>query len=356
MKMQSNIFPYKWNLKDGFPAKGVKKNKYTVFGTFSCGGGSSMGFKLAGYDTLGGVEIDPRIARYYKDNLHPKHFYEMDIRKFNQLSKDELPEELFHLDVLEGSPPCSTFSMAGIREKAWGKKKRFAEGQALQTLDDLVFVYADTILKLLPKVFVLENVAGLVAGNAKNYVREIVKKLSVKYKVQIFDLNGANMGLPQMRERVFIVGYRNDFSLPPLQMNFNDKLVPYKEICEGENTDKKYALTEREMWAWERKKPTDKSIADVFVRNGMKENGFTIKFVRDNRVTNTVTSAARLLSYTYPRTLTLEELRLASSFPQDYKCEDNKLVWLMGMSVPPLMMANLANQIRIQWLDKINED
>ena len=107
---------------------------------------------------------------------HSKHLFNEDLRIFNE--RRDLPAELYQLDLLDGSPPCSTFSMAGSREGAWGKKKQFAEGQALQTLDDLVFVYCDTILKLQPKTFLLENVKGLTAGNARNYVKRIVSKLA----------------------------------------------------------------------------------------------------------------------------------------------------------------------------------
>ena len=97
-----------------------------------------MGYKLAGYDCLGGVEIDPKVAATYERNLHPKILYNLDIRDFNAL--EDLPAELYNLDILDGSPPCTTFSMSGDREESWGKKKKFREGQAEQTLDDLSFV------------------------------------------------------------------------------------------------------------------------------------------------------------------------------------------------------------------------
>lgn len=57
-----HLFPYKWYLKDGYPSKNITKNNYNVFGTFICGGGSTMGYKLAGFNHLGGVEIDPKIS------------------------------------------------------------------------------------------------------------------------------------------------------------------------------------------------------------------------------------------------------------------------------------------------------
>ena len=188
-----------------------------------------MGYKLAGYEHLGGVELDPSIAAIYKANHHPKYIYTMDIRDFNEL--EDLPEELYNLDILDGSPPCSTFSMAGSREKAWGKAKQFKEGQKLQRLDDLVFVYCETIEKLKPKVCWLENVAGLLRGNGKIYAKEIAKRLNeIGYNVQLFLLNGATMGLPQMRERVFFIGLRKDFHLPKLVLDFNEAPITFGEI------------------------------------------------------------------------------------------------------------------------------
>ena len=111
------MFDWSWQLKDLNPEKDVK-----VFSTFSCGGGSSMGYKRAGFQVIGNVEIDKKINEMYKANHHPKYNFLMDLRKFNEL--DDLPEELYHLDILDGSPPCSTFSMAGAREQSWNKVKK----------------------------------------------------------------------------------------------------------------------------------------------------------------------------------------------------------------------------------------
>src|SRR6185503_9599664 len=120
--------------------------------------------------------------------------------------------EFYNLDILDGSPPCSTFSMAGSREEAWGKEKQFREGQAMQTLDDLFFDFIALANKLKPKVIIAENVKGLIQGNAKGYVKEIYQKFEdTGYNVQLFLLNAATMGVPQRRERVFFIGLRNDF-------------------------------------------------------------------------------------------------------------------------------------------------
>jgi len=78
-------FAYKWFLKNGYPAPNIEKNGLNVFGTFICGGGSSMGYKLAGFNHLGGVEIDKKVAEVYQANHSPKYLYNMDIRDFNAL-------------------------------------------------------------------------------------------------------------------------------------------------------------------------------------------------------------------------------------------------------------------------------
>ena len=161
MKNNKHKFPYKWTLKD---AK-VTKDKGTVFSCFACGGGSTMGYKLAGFDVLGCNEIDPKMIEAYKVNHKPKYAYLEPIQTF-KLRKD-LPKELYNLDILDGSPPCSSFSMAGNREKDWGKEKKFREGQAEQVLDNLFFDFIDLAKELQPKVVVAENVKGLLLGNAK---------------------------------------------------------------------------------------------------------------------------------------------------------------------------------------------
>lgn len=108
-------FLYKWYLKDGYPAKDIEKHGLKVYTTFSCGGGSSMGYKLASYDVIGANDIDPQMAKVYKENHNPKYY---DLCSINELLEKELPKEYYDLDILDGSPPCSTFSMAGSREKA----------------------------------------------------------------------------------------------------------------------------------------------------------------------------------------------------------------------------------------------
>lgn len=342
-------------MADGYPAKGIENHQSTVFDTFVCGGGSSFGYKLAGYHHLGGVELDEKTAETYKTNHHPEHFYNMDMRDFVKM--DNLPEELYHLDLLGGSPPCSTFSISGGREKDWGKEKRFDEGQKLQTLDDLVFVWCDAVIKLRPKCFIMENVTGLIKGNAKSYAKRIVEKLYWKgcYDVQVFCMNSALMGVPQARERVFFIGHKHCYDLPKLVLDFNEPPILFKEIMESGVTDSD--LSDYQMEMWRERKRSDTTFGDIALRLWNKNTMFNNYIVHSDRVLPTLTagSPANAL-YDIPRNFTERELLLGSTFPTDYKYPSkNRLYFLVGMCVPPIMMAQISYEIWRQWLKPIKE-
>ena len=304
-----------------------------------------MGYKLAGFEHLGGVEIDPKIADIYKANHKPKYLYVQDIREFNK--RTDLPDELFNLDLLDGSPPCSSFSMAGNREKDWGKTKVFKEGQALQTLDDLFFDYIALAKKLQPRVVLAENVKGLIQGNARSYVRKIKAGFEdAGYKVQLFLLNAASMGVPQKRERVFFICQRNDLNLPKLVMKFSEKAINFGDIIEYSET--KNDLTEVQFDLWNRKKPTDKTLADV----RMQANGFTDYLIDIKETCPTITSGGKFLSKQLPRWFTKKEYCNCGSFPIDYNFKSIEPKYLIGMSVPPVMTAQIASEIYRQWFSK----
>jgi DNA (cytosine-5)-methyltransferase 1 len=330
-------FPYEWYLKNGYPAANIEKNSYKVFGTFICGGGSTMGYKLAGFEHLGGVEIDTKVADVYQANHNPKYLYNMDIRAFNEI--ENLPSELYNLDILDGSPPCSTFSMVGSREKAWSKKKQFREGQAEQILDDLVFVYCETIKKLMPKVFILENVTGILRGNAKAYSKEIGEMMeNAGYKVQVFQLNAASMGVPQKRERAFFIGYKKEFKLPKLDLSFNEKPIPLREI--GINGKRIIAAT-GERYALKGLRPTGDSNYDPAYT--ITASGNSVDYC--DRIENG--------SFVCPKKYNEIEVIKIGTFPLDCNFKELAPKYLIGMSVPPVMTAQISHQIKLQWLDKI---
>lgn len=343
-----HLFPYKWFLKDGYPSKNIQPNNYNVFGTFICGGGSTMGYKLAGFNHLGGVEIDPPIADIYKTNHNPKYLYLEDIRKF--VKRSDIPQELYDLDLLDGSPPCSSFSMAGNREKDWGKKKVFKEGQSKQVLDDLFFEYIELAKKLQPKIVLAENVKGLIQGNAKLYVKRIFKAFDeAGYNVQLFLLNSASMGVPQKRERVFFICQRKDLHLPKLKLEFNEVAVPFKFVDEGKVKRKPIRDGIKEYY---KITPMGKCISSVHPK-GMY---FGTYKQHPEIVSNTCiadSGGGIMLHPTEDGYLTDNEYKIIGTYPLDYNFKNVEPKYLIGMSVPPVMTAQIANQIKIQWLDKI---
>lgn len=345
-EVTKNIFPIEWNLSDDLkvPYHGKK-----VFGTFVCGGGSTMGYKLAGFEHLGGVEFTEHYSKVYKKNHKPKYFYLEDIREFNK--RNDLPDEFYNLDLLDGSPPCAAFSTAGAREKNWGKVKEY-EGKQ-QVKDDLVFVYCDTIDKLKPKVFLLENVSGLAKGNAKAYLKNIVKRLSKNYNVQIFLLYAASMGIPQIRNRIFIIGHKKEYKLPKLELNFNVPQLGFEVTKKYWNILDKNTFHEKidnlaigkEWDNVEIGKNSDKFFN--LCKPHLKKPCFTI-------TESTSSSAASVMHPTIKRKLNEKEVRMLCTFPKDYDFLDTNAISTMGRSVLPVMMANIANQIYLQWLSKIN--
>ena len=111
-----------------------------------------------------------------------------------------------------------------------------------------MFVYCETIAKLRPKVAILENVKGIVIGNARKYAIGIMERLQeIGYDVQIFLLNSATMGVPQSRERVFFIARRKDLNFPPLVLNFDEKPIPFGEIVDRKSTTHKSLIPSIEV-------------------------------------------------------------------------------------------------------------
>ena len=365
---------WKWSMANDYP----QKNGLKVFSCFACGGGSSMGYKLCGCEVLGCNEIDPRMNKVYVENLHPKYNYLMDIRDFNKIGEpqiqeydeitdeegniiekipvpmkdlpQELPEELYNLDILDGSPPCSTFSMAGQREESWGVSKKFREGQKEQTLDDLLFVFIDTVAKLKPKVAILEKVEGLMLGNAWKYVQQIYKRFEqIGYKVKHWLLKGETMGVPQTRHRVFFVATRLDFDLNKINLYFNYEPVCYGEIKGGElkQMGKDSLFYKIALQA----NKSDKNIADTRKRLGQKGSAFQTFYVRDDMVCPTERAKPDLIDVNDKDNVgyvSKETLRNMQTFPQDYKFIPDtysNIGYICGMSVPPVMMKRVLTRL-----------
>ena len=348
-------FNYEWTLAD---AK-FTKDKGTVFSCFACGGGSTMGYKLAGFDVLGCNEIDPKMIEAYRTNHKPKYSYLESIQTFKE--RKDLPKELYNLDILDGSPPCSSFSMAGNREKDWGKEKKFREGQADQVLDTLFFDFIDLAKELQPKVVVAENVAGMMMGTAKEYVKKVYeefKKAGYQLRIEPYLLDASKMGVPQKRRRIFFVALRNDLApkfmeqidmfqqSPKLELNFNEKEIPFKEIDEPNTKEEYLSPSISKHWYLAKE---GQGFNEVHKKGGM----FSYSKVDRDKPLPTITAHHDGGSYhhTIHRPLTKSENCKGGSYPLDYDFLDLKHKYLIGMSVPPVMVANIATEIYNQWLN-----
>ena len=343
--------PHAWNLADleRVPPNGVK-----VMSTFACGGGSSMGYKLAGCEVVAAHDIDPEMEWHYRHNLQPKHFFLCPVR---DLLTADLPPELHELDILDGSPPCSTFSLSGSRADAYGKEKHFREGQATQVLSELFFDYLDLVAHLKPRVAIAENVKGMIVGSAKGYAKLVVERFkAIGYRVQVFLVNAADCGVPQRRERVFFVAVRDDLDVPPLVLNPKSTWVTVGEACAdlqvltpAEQEDTAPAPNDLKCWPFTRK---GESYMKLLVKTEGRNACFNQFRLNDRALANTLGSNEGLYTHWNEcRTLTFREWKRLGSFPDDYVAKTPKIgKYMVGMSVPPKMAAYVAGEVVRQWL------
>lgn len=348
-------YNYEWNLKN----TKFTKDKGSVFSCFACGGGSTMGYKLAGFDVIGFNEIDPKMANTYIKNHNPKYKFIEPIQAFKD--KKLFPDELYNLDILDGSPPCSSFSMSGNRSKDWGKNKKFKEGQSLQILDTLFFDFISLAKRLQPKIVVAENVKGIIQGDAKKYVIKIYKEFEkAGYYCQHFLLNAKNMGVPQSRERVFFICLRKDLAskflikqdlfnkIPFIDLSFNYNEITYSEIRENNGNKDAEGLSPKILELWKKTKPGN-SLSKAHPTGSY----FNEIKLSPNKVVCTIRANGLPYDYQYERTLYNKEVLKCGTFPMDYDFNGNKAHYIVGMSVPPIMVAEIASKIYEQWLKKL---
>ena len=189
--------------------KSSDRKLFNVVSFFAGGGGSSCGYKLAGGNMICVNEFQQIHADTYSANWPDTPVIVDDIRKIE-------PQQILQviggveIDILDGSPPCPPFSMSGTKRKGWGKEK-MAYGAKMKNIEDLTFEQVRLVKTLQPKVVICENVKGLTMDYARDYLNMMIKEFEdcgyiMTHKV----LNAWEHGVPQKRQRVFMVGVRND--------------------------------------------------------------------------------------------------------------------------------------------------
>lgn len=194
----------------------IKPNGFKAISTFAGCGGSSLGYRMAGFQILWASEFIDAARKVYEDNARAGTIVDgRDIRTVDPHAVlKTLGIKPGELDVLDGSPPCSSFSTAGKREEGWGKVKKYSDKE--QRTDDLFFEYIRFVKAIKPRVFVAENVSGLVKGTAKGYFIEIMRAMkALGYRVEAKLLDAQWLGVPQARQRIIFVGVREDLDIGP---------------------------------------------------------------------------------------------------------------------------------------------
>jgi DNA (cytosine-5)-methyltransferase 1 len=171
----------------------------TVISLFAGCGGSSLGYSMAGYRELLAVEWDDHAVETFKMNFPDVPVWHGDITGLSLEESLQIAEiRPGELDVLDGSPPCQGFSTAGKRNMDDGRNQLFRE-------------YVRLLQDFQPKVFVMENVSGMVKGKMKLIFAEILRELKdCGYYAEARLMNAMYFGVPQSRQRIIIIGVRID--------------------------------------------------------------------------------------------------------------------------------------------------
>jgi DNA (cytosine-5)-methyltransferase 1 len=202
------------------------------------------------------------------------------------------------------------------------------------------------VLKLRPRVAIMENVTGMVRGDAKGFVREVVTALGDgEYDCQAFVLDSSHMGVPQKRQRVFVIARRRDCGFAPLRLSFDEKIISAAQACASLPPQTGRLLGGKRGGYWHRIFP-----GDTFDSVHMKKGMFIHRRLDGEKPACTLTSSFDVYHWSVPRVLTRDEYVRLQSFPDDYDFGKEQPGYVCGMSVPPLMTQRLALELRRQWL------
>jgi len=374
-----------YNLEDVVNAS--NENKFNVISTFAGGGGSSTGYRLAGGKILCVNEFVEEAQNTYRENYPDTPILPGDIKELS--GKDFLDVvglKEGELDILDGSPPCSAFSVAGKlshstdgkHSDGWGQTKNYSDGKMVENIEDLFFEFLRVADDIRPKIIVAENVKGLTIGEAKQYFNKINNTFEdIGYDVVAKVLDSRYFGVSQTRTRVIFIGLRNDIT-EKAGLNFmtinsvfpeqSVDVIPLKDALVGLEYDVEEVdyLTKKFLnTAYWKDTGSNMEIDPPKVLTGMdyhpKGHHFNLKRVSQYAPAPTLTAmgsndtTAGAFHWAEPRKLTIGELKRIQSLPDDFKLTGkwNQKSERIGRMVPPLMMKAIADSIYNKVLKEI---
>lgn len=314
-------------------------NGVNVVSTFSGAGGSCLGYRMAGCRVLWANEFIPQAQLTYKSNHLNSYLSEKDIREVTgEEILNQIKLDVGEIDIFDGSPPCSSFSSSGTREKGWGQVKKYSDRE--QRTDDLFCQYSRLLRELQPKTFVAENVSGLIKGTARGQFIEILEELkSCGYNVRAKLLDAKYLGVPQSRQRLIFIGVRNDLNLEPVfPKPFQQKPLTTKDVLPHIISVKHGGKKDNWFLSSKQAHPTVVASGGTVSPTAYFSGG---TYVKDD--TGLV------------RKLTIDELKILCSFPEDFVLTgDFAQQWeRLGRSVPPLMMKEIASNLITGVLNRV---
>ena len=359
-----------YNLEDVKQAS--KENKFTVISTFAGGGGSSTGYRLAGGKILCVNEFVEQARITYKENypdtiIMPDDIKQLTGKNFLETAGIQKGE----LDILDGSPPCSAFSMCGTLGKSgskhsdgWGKTKSYSDGMMVENIEDLFFEFLRVANEIKPKVIIGENVAGLLAGEAKLKLNEIVNTFEkIGYDVSYKILDASHFGVPQSRRRVIFIAVREDVT-EAIGLSFmniagifpteSKDVVTVGEALDGLELDPEEVKWCTDTWLNSAHyKDTASLMPDdpdkVLGGNDFHPKGwhFNVKKMSRHHPAPTITTNADVCHFIAKRRLTISEIKRIMSLPDDFIVTGSmsQKIERCGRMVPSLMMKAIAESV-----------
>jgi len=313
----------------------------TVISLFAGCGGSSLGYELAGFRELLAIEWDDNAVATFKLNFPDVPVYHGDIAKLTGPECIRLADiKLGALDLLDASPPCQGFSTAG--------KRRFTDLR-----NSLFMEFARLLKDLQPRTFVMENVTGLIRGYMKQAYLCIIQTLrECGYRARGEVVNAMYFNVPQSRERVIIIGVRNNLGIEPSFPQPQTKPRTVRDaighLPKGEQGKHQPQVID----AWYKSKP-GQSLCKAVRYVG----SFQSVRLDPNRPSNTQIKAHSNWHYEVPRHLTIQEASLLQGFPDTFKWHGTQtdIKAHIGNSVPPNLIKAIAEHMKIEILRKASK-